>query len=197
MKILFTILCFTFFSAEAQFGNGSFTDKKTKITYRFVTVNNLDWMQDDVAVALPDTADVITVGQRFVKRSAIEKFCPKGWRLPTLQEVRSLIDVLDGEKNKTGGKTVDSTYLQTIFPFTLSGFYYSTANRIVGEGFMTAYYTATDTLRSFDTTGVKKQAQVAIHIYTAGPGKINIEPTFSKVPIYCRLRFVRSAARKE
>jgi uncharacterized protein (TIGR02145 family) len=188
-NVFLVLLILSSVSAQAQFSTGTFTDPKTKTAYRYVTVGNLDWMQDDVTVTPSDTADVQTVGQRFIKKNAINKYCPAGWRLPTLQEVRQLIAALEGEKNSTGGKTVDSTYLQKIFPFALRGFYYTTRRSTLGNNYMTAYYTATDTLWSFSDR--QQIAQVAIHIYQSGKGKVNLEPTFSKDLIYCRLRFVR------
>lgn len=190
MKIYLLVFLLTLsVTAHAQFKTGTFIDKKTKISYRYITIGGLDWMQDDVTPLVPDSADVQTTGQRFVKRNSIGKYCPEGWRLPTLQEVRQMITILPGERNTTGGKTIDSAYLQTIFPFSLRGFYYTSRKTVAGNGYMTAFYTATDTLRTFrERTGL---AQVAIHIYSNGRGKINFEPTFSPDLIYCRLRFVR------
>jgi hypothetical protein len=190
-NLLVFLLAFAF-TAHAQFKTGTFTDKKTKTSYRYITLGGLDWMQDDVTPFVPDSADVQTLGQRFVKRNSIAKYCPDGWRLPTLQEVRQLINVLPGEKNSTGGKTIDSAYLQSVFPFSLRGFYYTSRKTVAGNGFMTAFYTGTDTLRTFrEKTG---PAQVAIHIYSSGRGKVNFEPTFSHDVLYCRLRFVRDTA---
>lgn len=158
------------------------------------TAANCQWMIPDICVHHFSTADTVMSGKYFfIKRGSLQKFVPDGWRVPTLDEIKKLINSLEGEPNSTGGKTADSAYLSGIIPFRLDGIYFSSVKRIIGVNSMTAFYTATDTLWRFDSTGLQP-AQTALHIYKNGAGKFNIEPTYNRLSrgeIFCQMMLVR------
>lgn len=159
------------------------------------TIGGNDWMIPQLSSFKFSQNDTVMAGGiAFFKRDILSKYIPDGWSLPTAADIRALITALDGEANRTGGKTVDSAYLKSKLPLSLSGIYFVARQRLAGAGYMTAFYTSTDTLRSYDSTGTLKKAQVALHIYSNGRAKINIEPTFARLPesaMYCQLILIR------
>lgn len=148
---------------------------------RPVTINNNHWLLPDINRYSFAPGDTIQAGRKIlIRRSALNKFVPAGYSIPSLTAVKELVNSLQGTVNTTGGKAVDSVYFFNTLPAQLHGIYFSSLNRLAGIGYMTAFYTSTDTLWKFDTTGLQ-QAQVLLHIYRAGNGTINVEPTYNNL----------------
>lgn len=170
-----------------------------KPRHQYCSMGGQKWMIPDLRHFQFQAQDTVQrAALVFVKRERVAQFVPRGWSLPTLSDVKNLLQTLEGTPNSTGGKTVDSSYLKKLLPFELNGIYFTSAKRVIGYRSMCAFYTATDTLWQF-RGGAPVQAQVALHLYRQDQGKINIEPTYAelqKASIYANLLFIKRKRQK-
>jgi hypothetical protein len=158
----FILICFLFFLAMA---------------FLFKKQQAIEWTR--ASIPCTDTTFCSSAGNvSFWKPEYAQKACPSGWRLPTKADLLLFVNELDGKDNgRIGGKEVDSVYLQTKFPFKLNGLFLPSRQKAIGVNQMTGFYTSSDTL--MEINGVKKWRVIGLHIYRAGNGRLNIEPTYS------------------
>lgn len=170
-----------------------------KPRHQYFSIGGQKWMIPDLDHFQFQTQDTIQRASLvFVKRERVAQFVPRGWSLPKLSDIKNLLQALEGTPNSTGGKTVDSSYLKKLLPFELNGIYYTSAKRVIGSRSMCAFYTATDTLWQF-RGGAPVPAQVALHLYRQGQGRLNIEPTYAELQkgsIYANLLFIKRKRQK-
>ena len=86
-------------------GQNTFTDPRDFKVYRTVEMNGLTWMAQNLDYQAGEGwwhyADNKSIGKIFGRLYTLEtakKACPPGWRLPTDEEVKALIDLFGGEK---------------------------------------------------------------------------------------------------
>lgn len=168
----------------------------SKYTYAQDYIFNLmnqTWMVPDLKLRQFVQEDTIQVGTTtFIKKDRLDNFIPKGWSLPSDQDIKTFIDNLDGKRNDEEGTIVSANNLSQIMPFKLNGIYYESMKQIIGVNSITAYYTAPDIEKYFDLK--KETTQVFLYIHSDRNGEINIEPLYSKIingQIYCNVLFIR------
>ena len=111
-------------------GRGTFTDDRDGLVYKYTTIGNQVWMAENLRYEAEysvcvdsvkddrDSWNVVWIrnscdifgryyslqkdGNFFEDRdeNIIEKLCPNGWRLPTVDEWKNLINVIDAEDYK-------------------------------------------------------------------------------------------------
>ncbi len=151
------------------------------------------WMAPDLKLRQFDIEDTLQTGNTFfIRKEKLEKFIPKGWNLPDLNDIILLIKNLDGPTNDGEGKIISANNLSKIMPFRLNGIYYESMKQLIGVNSMTAYYAAPDIEKSFDSE--KETTQVSLYIHSNRNGELIVEPLYSKIKngqIYCNVLFIK------
>ncbi|RYF90764.1 MAG: hypothetical protein EOO03_02945 [Chitinophagaceae bacterium] len=159
-----------------------------------ININKTEWLIPDITQFKFSENDTVQTSQGiFINRNQLQKFVLPGYKIPSLTDIKELLAGMKGERNTNGGKTADSAYLSALFSFQLNGIYFDRIKAVRGAGYMTSFYTSTDTLWKFDTSALKP-AQVALHIYRNGNSSINIEPTYANLrngEMFCNLLLLR------
>ncbi|MBP9121369.1 MAG: hypothetical protein KBF59_10950 [Ignavibacterium sp.] len=151
------------------------------------------WMAPDMKLRQFEIEDTLQTGNTFfIRKEKLDKFIPKGWKLPDLNDINLLIKNLDGPTNDDGGKIISANNLSKIMPFRLNGIYYESMKQLIGVHSMTAYYTAADIEKSFDSE--METTQVSLYIHSNRNGELIVEPLYSKIKngqIYCNVLFIK------
>ncbi len=100
--ILFTVLLYVIPQAAAQ---SKFNDARDGKSYQTVEIGDQIWMQENLAFAPEngnywayndEVENVETYGYLYDYETAV-KVCPPGWRLPSLEDLRALVDYVTSD----------------------------------------------------------------------------------------------------
>ena len=108
---------------------------------RGVVINGVRWAAHNVDTSGTFTRNIEDAGGLFAFDEA-QNACPRGWRLPTYEELRSLVDAVGGEwtaQNGVNGRTFGTTPNQIFLP--ASGFR-NTLGALSSVGFHGLYWSS-------------------------------------------------------
>jgi uncharacterized protein (TIGR02145 family) len=161
----------------------SLTDPRDGKTYRLQQIGEQVWLEENIAFLPPDAADAkpgntAEYGTYFSWEAA-KRACPDGTHLPSLAEWMLRIGSYEGHDNPRGGRYVHANARDS--SLLLGGMYRQ--GRLIAEGRMGLFWTASDTTSTFGVEGGEaKPAYLGIHVYGdySIADSVNIEPTWSK-----------------
>lgn len=177
-----------------------FTDPRDNTDYPLVTMNGQRWFakniqlnSDGISSFCPDEQDCSTTG-RFYHWDNTFSICPSGWTLPSIEDMLTLIENLNGTPNSRRGKLVHRKVLDK-FRVEMAGLYFSgkTENPLSGKGIMEIWLSSSDTTwNNPDPQFAKYNGQkvLGLHIYRQSNDSLNVEPTYidysSDLRVSCR-----------
>lgn len=109
-------------------GRGTFTDERDGQTYRYITIGNKIWMDQNLNYAtetslcydeLQSNCDIygrlysifymntFEEGYLHFNEAVIDSLCPKGWKIPTIEDWKKIVKEMDGTNNFKSGLCMD------------------------------------------------------------------------------------------
>ncbi len=155
---------------------GSFIDSRDQQQYTLLTIGSQQWLKENLRF-VPSGKGIRSSGG-YYSASELKSVCPEGFRSPSVEEWKELIQQMPGKRNSRKGRLVAVASLQE-FGLQLGG--QERMDSVYLSNQMGFYWTSSDTLKTYykELDNGAQRHLIGIHLWSSGePDSTNVEPTY-------------------